>query len=182
MSTQISLENFEEIYNDTYYRTLRYILCKCSNIEDVNDILQETYVELYKILQRKKYIILENNQNYVIGIAKKRIKRHYGLLYKLQTSPTWNCKDEMDYEVELPSSVDVETDIITKLDAEKVWKYIKQKNITAVKIFYLYYYSDLKISQIANELNLSESNVKNILYRTIKDIKEKFEKEGDMGA
>lgn len=182
MSTQVSLENFEEIYNNTYYRTLRYILCKCSNIEDINDILQDTYVELYKILQRKKYIMLENIQNYVIGIAKKRLKRHYGLLYKLQTSSTWNSKDEIEYETELLSNMDIEADTISKLDAERVWKYIKQKNIMVVKVFYLYYYSDLKISQIANELNLSESNVKNILYRTIKEIKEKLQKEGDMGV
>lgn len=49
MSTQLSLENFEKIYDDTYNDTLKYILCKCSNIDDINDLLQETYVELYKI-------------------------------------------------------------------------------------------------------------------------------------
>ena len=56
MSAQISLENFEEIYKATYNSTLKYIICKCSNIEDVNDLLQDTYVELYKILKRKKEI------------------------------------------------------------------------------------------------------------------------------
>ena len=68
MSSQLSLENFEEIYNNTYTYTLRYILCKCSNIDDVNDLLQETYVELYKILKTKKNITLENYQNYIIVI------------------------------------------------------------------------------------------------------------------
>ncbi|MGM9530223.1 hypothetical protein, partial [Intestinibacter sp.] len=85
MSAQISIENFEEIYKATYNSTLKYIICKCSNIEDVNDLLQDTYVELYKILKRKKYILLENQSNFVIGIAKKKIQRHYGLLYKLKT-------------------------------------------------------------------------------------------------
>lgn len=56
------------------------------------------------------------------------------------------------------------------------------KNIIFIKVFYLYYYSDLKISQIATELNISESKVKNILYRTIKEIKEKMMKEGDMSV
>ena len=76
MSSQLSLENFEEIYNNTYTYTLRYILCKCSNIDDVNDLLQETYVELYKILKTKKNITLENYQNYIIGIAKKKTPRN----------------------------------------------------------------------------------------------------------
>lgn len=75
--------------------------------------------------------------------------------------------------MDLPSNIDVEADIVIKLNAKEVWDYIKQKNIIFIKVFYLYYYSDLKISQIATELNISESKVKNILYRTIKEIKEK---------
>ena len=71
-------------------------------------------------------------------------------------------------------------DVVTKLNAQEVWKYIKQKNITVITIFYLYYYSELKISQIAEQLNMSESNVKNVLYRTIKDIKKNVKLEGDI--
>lgn len=182
MSTQLSLENFEEIYSNTYNRTLRYIVCKCSNIEDVNDLLQETYVELYRILKKKKNITLENCQNYIIGIAKKKIQKHYGLLYQFKNTFTFSNSELKDYEMDIASNIDIETDIVTKLNAEKVWSYIKQRKIIVIKIFYLYYYSDLKISQIASELDISESNVKNILYRTIKDIKEKMKKEGDMSV
>ena len=100
MSAQISLENLEEIYKATYNSTLKYIICKCSNIEDVNDLLQDTYVELYKILKRKKYILLENQSNFVIGIAKKKIQRHYGLLYRLKTySISKNLGDD-EYELD----------------------------------------------------------------------------------
>ena len=42
------------------------------------------------------------------------------------------------------------------------------------------YCLELKISQIAIELKISESNVKNILYRTIKDIKKNVKIEGDI--
>ncbi len=177
MST-LSLENFEEVYNNTYNRTLRYIVCKCSNIDDINDLLQETYVELYKILKKKKCIILENEQNYIIGIATKRIKKYYGALYK---SNNYFSFDEKEDNENIPDDdIDLELEIVTKLNAEKVWKYIKQKKANVVKVFYLYYYSELKISQIAEELDLSESNVKNILYRTIKDIKENVKIEGDI--
>ena len=84
-------------------------MCKCSNIEDVNDLLQETYVELYKTIKRKKYIILENYQNYIIGIAKNIIQKHYGLLYKLKIFSIWNNKDGEEYEMELPSDMTVKT-------------------------------------------------------------------------
>ena len=38
MSTLIKLNNFEKIYNKTYNKVLRYIICKCQNLEDVNEI------------------------------------------------------------------------------------------------------------------------------------------------
>ena len=157
-------------------------MCKCANIDDVNDLLQDTYIELYKILKRKKYIVLENCQNYVIGIAKKKIQRHYGLLYSLKIYSIFSDTGEEEYELDISSDIDLEADIITKLNAEKVWKYIKEKDIKVIKVFYLYYYLELKISEIAKRLNLSESNVKNILYRTIKDIKKNVRIEGDVNV
>ena len=180
MSAKLYLESFEEIYNDTYDRTLRYIITKCSNIDDVNDLLQDTYAEFYKLLQKKKYIELDNCQNYII--AKKKIYKHYGLLYKIKTSPLSSRNYEKEYKIEIPDDIDLESEIITKLNAEMVWDYIKTKNMNVVKIFYLYYYSGFKISQMADELDISESNVKNLLYRTIKDIKQNVKIGGDVGV
>lgn len=156
-----------------------YIVCKCSNIDDINDLVQETYAELYKILKKKEYIVLENPQNYIIGIAKKRIQRHYGILYKLNTLPMYNHANDLEFEQDISDNIDIEAEIIEKLNAEKVWNFVKTKNIETFKVFYLYFYSDLKLSQIAEELNISKSNVKNLLYRTIKDIKKNVKIEGD---
>ena len=43
MSTQKSLKEFEQIYNDTYDNVLKYVICKSNNLNDVDDIIQETY-------------------------------------------------------------------------------------------------------------------------------------------
>ena len=45
MIDQISLEKFNEIYDKTYNNVLKFVVCKCSNIDDVNDIVQEIYIE-----------------------------------------------------------------------------------------------------------------------------------------
>ena len=156
-----------------------YIVCKCSNIDDINDLVQETYVELYKILNKKEYIVIENPQNYIIGIAKKKIQKHYGILYKLNTMSIYNNENDLEHEQDIPDNIDIEAEISEKLNAEKVWEFIKTKNIETFRVFYLYFYSDLKLSQIAEELNISESNVKNLLYRTIKEIKNNAKIEGD---
>ena len=43
--------------------------------------------------------------------------------------------------------------------------------IILAKIMYLYYYEDFTIKQIADTLNLTESNVKNYIYRTLKELR-----------
>ena len=47
MSTQITKNTFEKFYDDTYKSVLKYTICHCNNLEDVNDIIQDIYTELY---------------------------------------------------------------------------------------------------------------------------------------
>lgn len=75
------------------------------------------------------------------------------------------------------SEIDLELQFITKENAQNVWEYIKCKDIKIAKIFYCYYYLDMKIVEIAVEMRLNESTVKNYMYRTIKELQIKFEKE-----
>ena len=101
------------------------------------------------------------------------------MLYRLKTySISKNLGDD-EYELDISSDIDIEARAITKLNAEMVWRYIKKKDIRVVRVFYMYYYLDLKISEIAKELGMSDSIVKNILYRTIKDIRKNVKIEGD---
>lgn len=53
MIDQKNLKYFNDLYHDTYDKTLKYIVYNCFNIADINDIIQETYIELYKIIQKK---------------------------------------------------------------------------------------------------------------------------------
>ena len=179
MSTQLSLKKFEEIYDETYKTTLKYILCKCSNIDDVNDLLQDTYIELYHILKRKQILELENCNNYIIGIAKNMIRKYYGLFYSLKMNSLYRELDGEEVLIEIPADINLEAETIKRLKAEEVWKFIKKKKAVVIKVFYLYYCLELKISQIAIELGIGESKVKNILYRTIQEIKKNIEMEGD---
>ena len=53
MTSQTNLDKFNEFYKETYSNILRYIIIKCHNINDVNDIIQEVYLELWKIMNKK---------------------------------------------------------------------------------------------------------------------------------
>ena len=163
MIDQHNLNKFNEIYNKTYNLVVKYVVCKCNNIDDVNDIIQDIYIALYKQLQKNNNI--ENINQYVIGIAKNKINRYYGLSYKIKNLFT---KTEIN---NLKNNTDIEKNIIDKDKLEKIWRYLKNKNIIIFKIFYLYYIDSLTIKEISNHLNINESTVKNYLYRTLKELK-----------
>lgn len=170
-------EDFNNIYNTTYRSTLKFIVLHCGEIEDVNDLLQDTYLEVFKHVKKKKLKSIEDIQAYTIGIAKNVVRKHYKTKYKAISS-------QIEYieEIISDSDIDVELQFITKDNVEKIWDYIQNKNILVKKIFYCYYYLDMKISDIAKELQLNESTTKNYLYRTIKELQKNFNKDGDENA
>ena len=175
---QDNLKQFNKIYNKTYNYVLKYIICKCSNIEDVNDIIQETYLELYNTLIKEKNI--DDYNKYLIGIAKNKINKHYSILYKIKTISLFKRFDnEIDLIDTIKSNIDIEKIIIDTNNLELIWNYLKKKKIIIQKIFYLYYELDLKIKDISKELDVTESYVKNNIYRTLKELQELIRKDCD---
>ena len=174
MSTHITKEQFAIIYQETYAKTLRYIIRKCNNLEDVNDILQDTYVELYQNLHRKNNLKVESLQNYIFGITNNKMKKYYQKKKEIKMK----IENELEQQNSLVDEFNLEDTVITKENVEEVWTFVQKKGLITEKIFSLYYLADIKISEIADDLNLKPSNVKNHLYRTLKEIQEKFRKGG----
>ncbi len=168
----MNLLDFENIYQRTYDNTLKFIVIKCNNIDDINDIIQDTYIELYHKLQRKN-IDVENEKNYIVGIAKNIIKRHYRKVKNENNEISINEYENM----EVSDDINIEDNFITQENAKDVWNYIENKDIITTKVFYLYYILGYKIEEIAEEMNLNLSNVKSRIYRNIKEMKKIFGKE-----
>lgn len=173
----IRLNDFDNIYNETYHTILRYIIGKCQNLDDVNEILQDSYVELYHTLQRKKALKLDDINAYLKGITKNIIKKFYRKKYKERSEVLYFAND-LDYiDTKEEDEQDLEADFITRENVQQIWNYLNNKNVLIAKIFYLYFTLGLKISDIAIELELTESATKNYIYRTLKELKEVFGKE-----
>ena len=171
MIDQLNLKQFDIIYDKTYNHVLKYIVCRCSNMEDVNDIIQETYLELYNAIIKEKKI--DEIDKYIIGIAKNKIKKHYSLLYRIKTISIFSIMDDgIEFLDTVKSDIDIEKIIIKDSDRELIWNYLKTKKLIIQRIFYLYYGLDLKIREISDELNVSESFIKNCLYRTLKELQD----------
>lgn len=80
MINQETLKTFENLYSETYNNVLKYVVINCSNIEDVKDIVQNIYLEVFKILNKKKD--LELSRAYILGIAKNKVMNIIALITK----------------------------------------------------------------------------------------------------
>lgn len=181
MNNYKKIEKFNEIYNQTYQSTIKYIMLHCNNLEDMSDLVQDTYLELYKNISKNKLKNIQYNKNYMIGIAKNIIKKYYKTKQKNCKMILWENEDK-EIENFTDKDINIELDFITKENVGEIWKYIENKGIKIEKVFYCYYHLDMKIADIAKEMNLNESTVKSYIYRTIRELQKNFGKESDINV
>lgn len=175
MTSQINLYKFNEIYDNTHLDLLKYVIIKCHNINDTNDIMQETYLEFWNIINKKELSDI-NIKSYLIGIANNKIKKHYTLLQKFKTISLFEINDKDRELIEtLEDGVNINEIIIQKDNWNTIWKFIKsKKNQDIPKVFYLYYKLELSIKEISKELQRSESYIKHLIYRTLQELQNNF--------
>lgn len=178
MTEQNQNEFFSELYDATHEKVLAYIIVKCGKTEDVEDVFMETYTEIVSIIRNRGTGYIKNPEAFVTKIAKRKIYRHYKLLQRIS-----DLRTSKDYEENIVENIDdgqisFDEDIMNQLTVNKAFAYLSKKDELTKKIFYLYYYMDKTIKEIAELLSVKESNVKNRLYRTVKELREYLRKEG----
>ncbi len=169
-------DNFKEIYDKTYDNNLKYIVLK-TNIDDANDVIQEVYIELLNKLKKEKSIEIDNIDGFVFGITKNVLKRFYKNINLDKNIFVFSTEDTTE---EIVDTYSLEDDFINDTNISLIWDEIRKKEDVIQKIFYLYYVLDIKISDIAESMNINESTIKTKIYRTLKELKEKLEKEGGL--
>ena len=175
MSNPNIASRFDEIYNSTQKSVLAFVTAKCRHTADIQDILQETYLELYIVLSKRGASYVKNEKAFVFKLARQKLSRYYSLLEKLRNifTPALIKDDveEVDITDQDVNGFLLEDFVVDTLMLEKVQQLISTKPETVKKVFYLFFIADLTIKETAKELSLSESNVKNMLYRTIKELR-----------
>ena len=180
---------FNAIYDSTNKPVLSFITARCGNTSDIGDIFQDTYMELYQVLDKHGAEYVTDGKALVFKIAKRKLARNYSALKRLQifVSMTMTVKNENDESGEIDiADTDIDyylTDstedyVVNQILLDDSRQFIRQKPEDVKKIFYLFYDVGLSIPEIAQRLSMKESNVKNKLYRTVKEIQNLLEKGG----
>jgi RNA polymerase sigma-70 factor (ECF subfamily) len=175
MSNPNIASRFDEMYNSTSKAVLAFITAKCGRTADISDIFQDTYLELYQVLDKRGANYVTNDKALVLRIAKRKIAKHYSLLERLRIYVSMNTAHKDEEETELADfAADTfltEDFAVNQVLLETAKQFIQSKPEDVQKVFYLMYDVDLSIPEIAQALSMGESNVKNKLYRTLKELR-----------
>ncbi len=164
MIDQEILNQFDMLYETTYFDVSKYVICKCSKPDDVEDILQNIYLAVFKAILNNS----EVTKTYIMGIAKNKVNDYYRFNYKEKIISLFSSKDDLEVIDTIPTDMNIEANLLDKFDTEFVWEYLKNKKVIVFKVFYLYFKLELPIKEISKCLDITESNVKHYLYRTIR--------------
>ena len=163
---------FDAIYDVTHKAVLVYIGAKCRRITDICDILQETYTELYRVLLKRGADYPINDKAFVLRLARQKLARHYSLMQRLQMFVSLPERSEdsapPDWDV---NAFNTEEFAINSALLDEARTFLRSKPQDVQRVFFLFYEMEQTIPQVARALGMTESNVKNKLYRTLKEIR-----------
>ena len=111
MSNPNTVSRFDEIYDSTSKAVLAFITAKCGRTADINDIFQNTYLELYQVLRKRGADYVTNGNAFILRIAKRKIARHYSLLKRLRFFISMTTTNEDGEEAE---HSDLEADALSE--------------------------------------------------------------------
>ena len=152
-------EHFEEIYEKTKRSVTLFLISRCKSFDDVNDVLQEVYMEYFRILQKKGIAYVRDEEPFLISLCKKKLSSYYSFWDRIanRTSIDISAESELNEQ---------------SIYEEESKEILKRQPDCVQKIFYLYYSMELSVTEISGLLHMKPQTVKNRLFRTRKLIRD----------
>lgn len=173
---------FNEVYARTFKSVSRYVVSKCKSLNNGEDILQDTYARFYKYISNNGWSNIQNEEAFLVHIAKFECKTYFaGVIKEKEVSSFSDYSEEQMVEIEREMSLSDKTSsgledvLCNSILAKEIYSYIIETDPDIGRIFYLHFAQGLKLDEVAEELGATLSYVKNKVYRTIDRIKKKFD-------
>lgn len=170
---------FNNAYSATFNSVSRYVTTHASRFQDAEDIIQNIYSRFYQRISDKGYDDIESTEAFLINIAKFECRTFLSRFIKHRE----RVKAMSDFSEEEAASLDAELskdeplleDVVNnKILGKQIFDDIMKSDETTGRIFYLHFVCDMKLEDVARELNMNVATVKTKLYRTIEKQKKKF--------
>ncbi|MBE6880497.1 MAG: sigma-70 family RNA polymerase sigma factor [Ruminococcaceae bacterium] len=169
---------FNSVYDDTIKSVTRFIVSKCGNFEDAEDMVQNVYTRFFQRISQKGYEDIESPEAFLINIAKFECKTYFSVKKKnekVSSFADYSEEEMVNIEAEMSKPQRSLEDIMcNKLLAKKIFDDIVNTDEMTGQIFYLHFVCDMKLEDVAAALDVKLSTVKNKLYRTIERLRKKY--------
>lgn len=163
-------ETFNTVYDATFRELMRYCLLKAP-IADADDLIQNTYAQFYRALQRKGIAAIRDPRAYLLTVLKHEIASYHRSRKRRSEIPF----DEIPPNVSADDSVEELSLDFVAVDA--ITERLKAEPERTQRMFILYYGYGMKLGDIASEMGTTTAGVKSKLLRVRKKLRATFEKE-----
>lgn len=164
----INLEKVIDEYSGYVYKIIRNMAKENLPEEDIEEIVTDTFLIVWK--NNEKLDDEKLMSSYIAGIVRNLVKE------KLRVINI--TSDISDYENILPDSKKIDMICEEREKIAIIEKTLSKMKKDDIQIFNLFYYSNMKIYEIAEKMNLAEFNIKSRLFRIRKKIKKELIKGG----
>ena len=163
---------FKEIYKIYSDRIYRFIFFRLISEEETQDLLQETFLRLWNYLKNK-----ENEIKSLNALTYKIARNLIAEFYRKRSSQISEEIDleEVEFKTEDKNNVGVEKELDIKIDIKLIKTKLKNlKNEEYREVIEMKFLDQLSHKEIAEVLEKTEQNVRVILHRAIKKIREEI--------
>ncbi|MBR6044405.1 MAG: sigma-70 family RNA polymerase sigma factor [Ruminococcus sp.] len=167
---------FEALYQHTKKKVYDHITAKCFALADIDDIFQNTYVEVWKALSKRSDPV-PDEEAFVMLIANRQLAKYYSAVRRLRERFAGSFAGSDEDHGDIPDSFSVEDHIVDRAAVEEIRSLLAEKPLLTQKVFFLRYRRDLTIPEVAGLLGIGESAVRMHLYKTLSEIKRRLGKE-----
>lgn len=163
-------EAFRTLFHHYNKILLPFVVKLVSGLHDPAEILQEVFLRLWK--HREKLAEVENPKAYIVRIVSNEATTY------LQKLARQNRLMEKAIQQRKQEPLTPEQHIALKETARLVSEAVEQLSPACRQVYILSREENLSLPQIAEQLQLSESTVKNQLVKALKDIRHFIRKNG----
>lgn len=156
-----------DTYKDSLYR---YCLARTGNEDRANDLVQETFIRVYRSLPTFK--LGKQFGPWIFAIASNVLRTSWGRIKREQ-----DIASQIFYP-EDPDQNNPEHDAMQAETRTELVRVLRNLPHDLYEVLFLYYFEGLPVSDIAETLSIGEENVKSRLFRGRKKVKELLQPKG----
>lgn len=158
-------EAYDELYDKTIgdvYKTVHFLV---ENKSDVDDVVQEIYIQLYESL--KRYDLDKPFRPWLIGLTMRQVQS-----YRRKRWTRLRIVKKAE-EQKIPTEIDFSQDVVNKISNEELIRLIEKLPYKLKQVIVLRYLHEYSQEEVATILHIPVGTVKSRIHAALKKLRQK---------